>query len=347
VTVNHRIRQILFHLIGCMLFLTLPILFKPGPSDPRNMFIDFRFASDLIVYILLIGFYYLNYYLLVPEYYFKRRYALYVLFVFAFYIVVISIPDLFMHGDPPDRPGGGSMSMVPPRPPGDNFILHKIGSNLFLFMIVLFFSLMLRISTQWKKTEEEKLSAELSYLKAQINPHFLFNTLNSIYSLAIQKSDDTAAAVVKLSGMMRYVISEAHKDFVPLEKEIIYLRSYIELQQIRFGNSIVLSFSVTGNTEGKSIAPLVLIPFIENAFKHGVNAEEDSNIQVTISIIGQELVLSVINKRVFVRPSEENKSGLGIDNTRNRLRLLYPLRHKLSIIDNSDYFSVVLELTLK
>jgi hypothetical protein len=342
---NNRARQLLLHLVGCIVFLALPILFKPGPNDPRNMFIDFRFMSDLIVYLLLIGFFYLNYYLLVPEYYFKRKYLLYVLLVIGFYFVLISIPDLFMHGPPPPQGMNGGEMRPPPR--GEHFLLHKIGNNLFLFMIVLFFSLMLRISSQWKKTEEEKITAELSYLKAQINPHFLFNTLNSIYSLAIQKSDDTAAAVVKLSGMMRYVISEAHKDFVSLEKEITYLRSYIELQQIRFGNSIQLTFSIEGTTEGKVIAPLVLIPFIENAFKHGVNAEEDSDIRINVLITEQNLILTVRNKKVFVRHSADDKSGLGIDNTRMRLQLLYPSRHQLVITDTDESFSVYLELTLK
>lgn len=341
---SNRIRQVLLHLTGCVVFVALPILFKPGPNDPRNMFIDFRFMSDLIVYILLIGFFYLNYYLLVPTYYFKRKYILYVVLILVFYLLLISVPDLFMHGPPPEGMHGGDMR---PPPRGDHFLLHKIGNNLFLFMIVLFFSLMLRISSQWKKTEKEKVSAELSYLKAQINPHFLFNTLNSIYSLAIQKSDDTAAAIVKLSGMMRYVISEAHKDFVPLEKEISYLRSYVELQQIRFSTSIQLSFSVMGIPEEKVIAPLVLIPFIENAFKHGVNAEENSDIHIELTITEQGLVLSVFNKKVFVRHAADDKSGLGIDNTRTRLHLLYPSKHRLVITDTDESFSVHLELKLK
>ena len=131
---------------------------------------------------------------------------------------------------------------------------------------------MLKINSRLKLAEKEKVNAELSYLKAQINPHFLFNTLNSIYSLAIEKSDYTATAVVKLSSMMRYVITDASHKFVPLEKEINYISNYIELQKLRIDSSIKLMYTVTGDISDKKIAPLVLISFIENAFKYGVNA---------------------------------------------------------------------------
>lgn len=225
--------------------------------------------------------------------------------------------------------------------------MFKPGNVFLLFLIVFFLSLMLRISGRWKQTEKEKMGAELAYLRAQINPHFLFNTLNSIYSLAIVKSDYTASAIVKLSAMMRYVINEAHQDFVSLEKEISYIRSYIELQQIRFGDSIKISFEVRGQTQGKSIAPLILISFVENAFKHGVNAEENSDIRILVDISDLTLRLEVSNNKVFVQSTDETKSGLGIENTRSRLQLLYPSAHTLSIHDNEKDFKVILELKLK
>jgi LytS/YehU family sensor histidine kinase len=240
---------------------------------------------------------------------------------------------------------------MPPPPQGQHENLQidvfiDVNQKIFPFLVIIVFSLMLRVSSRWRETEREKMNAELSYLKAQINPHFLFNTLNSIYSLAIMKSDETPTAVVKLSGMMRYVLSETATDFVSLEKEIIYIKNYIDLQKIRFGESISLEFVVNGQTNGHQIAPLILISFIENAFKHGINAEEDSVIKIKIDITAEELFLNVFNKKVAVHISEENKSGLGVENTRNRLELLYPKRHKLSIYDTEEQYLVELSIIL-
>jgi LytS/YehU family sensor histidine kinase len=248
---------------------------------------------------------------------------------------------LFQFHPPPPPDGAGPM----PRKPEEGSILFEFGHNLFRFSVVTFVSLTLMISNRWKRAEKEKLNAELSYLKAQINPHFLFNTLNSIYSLAIQKSDLTPSAVVKLSAMMRYVVSESNRDFVPLDKELSYIRNYVELQQLRFGEAVQLLFFVHGNAGSSKIAPLILIPFVENAFKHGINAEESSCIRISIDIDNNELRLEVFNNKVFVR-REEEKSGLGIENTRGRLHLLYPNRHSLVITDTEESFSVLLTIRL-
>lgn len=204
---------------------------------------------------------------------------------------------------------------------------------------------MLKISSLLKLAEKEKVNAELSYLKAQINPHFLFNTLNSIYSLAIEKSDYTATAVVKLSGMMRYVITDASHKFVPLEKEINYISDYIDLQKLRIDSTIKLTFYVSGDVADKKIAPLVLISFIENAFKYGVNAEENSEININIDITKAYLHMRVTNKKVSMKQVQP-KSGLGIENAQNRLQLLYPANHKLVIKETKTDFSILLSLHL-
>jgi LytS/YehU family sensor histidine kinase len=145
--------------------------------------------------------------------------------------------------------------------------------------------------------------------------------------------------------MMRYVVSESNRDFVPLDKELSYIRNYVELQQLRFGEAVQLLFFVHGNAGSSKIAPLILIPFVENAFKHGINAEESSCIRISIDIDNNELRLEVFNNKVFVR-REEEKSGLGIENTRGRLHLLYPNRHSLVITDTEESFSVLLTIRL-
>ena len=146
---------------------------------------------------------------------------------------------------------------------------------------------------------------------------------------------------------MRYVINEAHQPLVSLEKEINYIQSYIALQQIRFGNSISLLFDINGPVQGQEIAPLILIPFIENAFKHGVNAEENSDIKIVINVSQNDLLLIVSNNKVFRAQNDENKSGLGVQNTKARLQLLYPGRHTLVIDDNNNNFAVSLDIRLK
>src|SRR6185312_7161146 len=146
--------------------------------------------------------------------------------------------------------------------------------------------------------------------------------------------------------MMRYVITDASHKFVALEKEINYISDYIELQKLRIDSSIKLTYSVTGDMSQKKIAPLVLISFIENAFKYGVNAEENSEIKIDIDVTKSYLHLRVFNKKVKTQKSAESTSGLGIENTQNRLQLLYPGNHKLVINNNANDFSIFLSLYL-
>ena len=334
---------IVLHVAGCLTFIAIPVFFRPGSMDTFEVFQDPRARSDFFLYLLLLGFFYANYLIFIPRYYFENRYLQFSIAMILCFLVILVIPEL-------DFPNTASYGPPPPQHPrpkvGPPFLAFRTGNVLLLFLAMFGLSMALKITERWKQTEKEKLGAELSYLKAQINPHFLLNTLNSIYSLAIVKSDNTASAIVRLSGMMRYVLHEAHAEYVSLEKEITHIRSYIELQHIRFGDSVQLSFIVRGETSGKKIAPLILIPFVENAFKHGVNAEQDSVISVRIDITDEELQLSVINNKVTVRQRDEDKSGIGIDNTKGRLKLLYGSKHSLSILDGQNEFKVSLKLEL-
>lgn len=195
--------------------------------------------------------------------------------------------------------------------------------------------------------EEAKMKAEVSYLRAQINPHFLFNTLNSIYSLSIKKSDYTSEAIVKLSNMMRYVMSDANRDFVSLEDELNYIGSYIDLQKLRLNSKVKIDTKISEESYGLRIAPLILIPFIENIFKHGVNTEEDCFLKIWIDVNMRELSLFIENKKVNAQKPCLDRSGLGIENSRQRLQLLYPEHHKLEIDETSEKYSVTLKIVLK
>ncbi len=225
-------------------------------------------------------------------------------------------------------------------------LVFEATQSFVLFLFVILFSLVINTRNQLRATEKEKLNAELSYLKAQINPHFLFNTLNSIYSLAIEKSDATPTAVVKLSGMMRYVLTESSAEFVSLEKEINYIRDFVDLQKIRLGETAEVQFDVSGEYLGNRIAPLILIAFIENAFKHGVNPEERSFITIQIKITNKILFLLVKNKKVNSISNSNLSNLVGLENTINRLNLIYPSKYKLKFNDLADEYSVELTIEL-
>ncbi|MGN6493330.1 MAG: sensor histidine kinase [Agriterribacter sp.] len=339
--------QLVIHVVSCAIFLTLPFFFSPdGPNRLDAFLRNPESAREMLRYLLLILFFYLNYYVLVPRLYSKGRYVEFALIVAVCFIVTMLLPGLM--------PGMQHEMRPPPQwhrgefrsPPGSNRFFFNARQHVFLFLASFFFSLMLRIREKLHQAEEEKLQSELSYLKAQVNPHFLFNTLNSIYALAIAKSDDTATAVVKLSGMMRYVLSDAVQDFVPLEKEINYLQDFVELQELRFGNNMPVRFKVTGNAAGKRIAPMLLITFVENAFKYGVNAEDKMQIDIDIVIEERALTMKTYNKKVKVQQQTEVSSRLGITNTKNRLKLLYPSTHELIINETGEDFRVLLTLTL-
>ncbi len=218
--------------------------------------------------------------------------------------------------------------------------------------MVFVFSTGIRVINQWLRSEQrnkeianEKLKAELSFLKAQINPHFLFNTLNNIYALATAQSEQTAAAIMKLSSIMRYVLTEARNDLVPLEKEILFTSHYIELQKMRLTDKTIVDFSVRGEPFGHQIAPLLLLPFVENAFKYGISTRERSPINILLEIQKDFLHFKICNQKhlnTLLRVSDN--TGIGISNTKRRLDLFYEDRYLLEIDDKANEFSVHLKI---
>jgi two-component system, LytTR family, sensor histidine kinase AlgZ len=231
------------------------------------------------------------------------------------------------------------------------FIVQASATTLF----IVFFVGMLRFAKDWfefeakkKEIENERLTAELTFLKAQINPHFLFNTLNNLYYLAYSKSENTTEVIAKLSQMMRYMIYESDHPQVLLSKEIDYMRSYISLERLRLNNQIPIKFEVEGNPETHKIAPLILIPFLENAFKHGVSGNDPAAwVNLSIKLQGKECIYTVENSKIHsVNSDDRERSGIGLQNVKRRLELSYPGQHVLSINDQPNQFSIQLKLTL-
>jgi sensor histidine kinase YesM len=212
----------------------------------------------------------------------------------------------------------------------------------------------IKVTGDWYKTdkkrkeaENEKLSTELNLLKSQINPHFFFNTLNNIYSLAIQKSERTPEAIVKLSELMRHIIYDTDKDKVPLSKEIDYIRNYIELEKLRLRDNSNIRFMVDGDPAEKLIEPLLLLPFIENAFKHGTGHTQAGTISIQISIRDSRLNLLVENPVSISSEIPEGKNqGIGRINAERRLQLLYNNNYTLETTVTDAIFRVDLTLNL-
>jgi LytS/YehU family sensor histidine kinase len=196
-----------------------------------------------------------------------------------------------------------------------------------------------------KELENEKLKAELQALRAQIDPHFFFNVLNNICSLARKKSDDTEAFIIRLSELIRYSLYENKGEKFFLEKEITFLKNYIEIQQMRLDKNAEISFDYSDTDVNLMIEPMLLFPFVENAFKHGVSYRDDGKISISIKTIGSVLYFEI--KNPLIQDTRIDKAGgIGIVNVKKRLDLLYPNRHKLEIDKNSGIFSVKLRIDL-
>lgn len=198
-----------------------------------------------------------------------------------------------------------------------------------------------------QKLEKEKLKTELKFLRSQIHPHFLFNTLNNLYGLTLTQSPKAPEIVEKLSDLLKYMLYDSNQPKVSLQDELSYLRNYIALEKIRFDDRLEISLNLPQETYGIHIAPMILLPFIENSFKHGVNSQMDMIwIRVDLSIIEGTLVLKVENSLIH-EDSPITQGGIGLSNVKRRLELLYHNQYQLEIFTEEDTYLVVLKLILE
>lgn len=223
--------------------------------------------------------------------------------------------------------------------------------NIFISGFFVVASSLIRFAADWFGNESaqrnlirEKKEMELQFLKSQLNPHFLFNSLNNIYSLAYQKSDKTADAILKLSEIMRYMIYESNDSWVSLSKEIEYVQSFIELQKLRFKDGAAVEFTQNGEIDDQQIVPLILISFVENAFKHGIANDPQNPIRINIIANQKILHFSVSNKKNSY--NKDQMGGIGLHNVERRLQLLYPERYKLNIVNSETHYTSELMLDI-
>lgn len=210
----------------------------------------------------------------------------------------------------------------------------------------------LNLQTQSLQLQKNNLNLELSFLKSQINPHFLFNTLNAIYTKTVDVDEQAADLVLKLSDLMRYSLYESSKESVVLSSEVGYIENYLDLERTRFSDKVTINYQLKGNPGEYLIAPLLLVSFVENAFKHGTaKSKYASYVDLSIILDGNTLYFKIKNNipqnvRLQKRVQNDKVGGFGLSNTSKRLQLLYPDRHKLSVQQTDSEFSVDLELVL-
>lgn len=194
---------------------------------------------------------------------------------------------------------------------------------------------------------QDKLQAELKFLKTQIHPHFLFNTLNNLYALTLKKSDLAPAMVLKLSELINYMLYECREDEVLLEKEIKFINNYVDIERLRYGDKLDVDIRIRGDANGRKIAPLLLLPFTENCFKHGASLElEQSWVKIDIEVLPDRILFKVENNKVATNGHAKSE-GIGINNAKRRLDLLYPGNHELKIISGDETFLVILTINQK
>ena len=237
-------------------------------------------------------------------------------------------------------------------------LFHFSRNHIFFLLVYIIITSLLKLSKSWflvsglqkelLEKEKQKTEVELKALKAQINPHFFFNTLNSIYSMALDKDERLPGTVLQLSDLMRYFLYESKDNFVPLEKELAVADNYIALQKIRSGEQLSIEIIKQGEVNGQKIAPLLLITFLENAFKHGAKGSSGNTfIRIDIKVEKNKLNFTVENNKGLIdEVNTGDHNGLGLENVKRQLELLYPGKHLLNIKDQSDRFVVGLQLSL-
>jgi len=366
-----RTSLVITHIAAWILFISLPVLFVTGQSGYSDFFSTLASPYTWLFFITYIFIFYLNTWFLLPQLYLKKRFFLYAAAIIVLLVAVWMVkpfdrlvnsrhnntaavnlrpgsalenfkrpPPFEPFGKPPGPPGGLSGR----RSPKVDIV------SIFLFIMILAMSLTIEIRKRLRyaeqrtlRAETDKANAELSFLKAQINPHFLFNTLNNIYSLAAVKSDHTAESIMKLSNIMRYVTDEVREEYVPLENEVAFISDYIDLQRLRLGDKMNVGFLVSGKIAGKKIAPLILMTFIKNVFKYGISNHEPSAIDIQLSDTDDRIRFFCQNKLYKARRQTES-TGIGIANTRQRLEHLYAAKYELSINAENGKYTVSLIL---
>lgn len=340
--------KILIHniLIGIIL-LSIPIISSPDFYRGFSLFAFKPFLQNFSSYFILVLFLFFHYYLLIPKLYKNQKIILYTLSVIVFLFIMIFLPKFIINASPPPREDLMNHINTTDK---KNIIFNIINFNdglFFQFILIWLFTLSTNTKKKLEEIKNEKLVIENTYLKSQINSHFLFNTLNNIYALSLTKPKQAPLAILKLSDLMRYVITVSNTKKVKLEDELTYIKNYIELQKLKINELVSVNLIINHDDSDHIITPIILINFIENAFKYGVNTEKASNICIDILVQKNTLKLYVKNDLVVTKGMYKNSTKQGIKNTKKRLNSTYNNKYKLTLNKTKNTFETTLIINLK
>lgn len=331
---NYKIvYQIVFWIIAFLLLISMSY----GKSNLSYAVITE--AVNILFYLFIV---YFNLYYLIPNYLHKEKYIIYIgsILLLSILITPIKLALLYiLYSGMPD-------------------IQASIVLNRNLYFLVSFsiiaISTIWQIIIDWLKSESSRkelqtknMQSELKFLKSQINPHFLFNTLNNLYALTLKKSDLAPEIVLKLSEIMRYMLYECNEKRVFLRNELNYIQNYLDLEKLRQGQKVTINFTVKGNPDQLLVAPLIFTPFLENSFKHGLsNILDQGFVNIFLEIKDENILFLIENSKTEKMPQKQHaiSGGIGLVNVKQRLELIYPNQYEL-IIDNSPtVYSVTLKI---
>lgn len=351
--ISPNLKRIIEHLIFWLIAMVLLTIYFG--ADKPNYFIAFR--NNLFYLPVHMLYFYSLAYIVIPKYLYRQKYTLF----FAALLVSVIIAGLLtriidiLFVEPylleiqkqygisfkwEKMEGGFIEKILQPY----RFVNAVKGSNLIVWI-----ALSIKFFKMWVERRQAALEAELNFLKGQIHPHFLFNTLNNLYSLTIQSSPESPFIVMGLSDILRYMLYECDTDSIRLKREIEIIESYIALEKIRYKDRLELSLSVTGDIKNINIAPLVMLPLVENAFKHGTSEMiGEAWINIDLQVRSNILKLKISNSKPDVLPDDiaSHKGKIGLSNLKKRLEILYPGAHELKLFDEQDMFVAILAIQL-
>lgn len=344
---NYRLLEIFIHVFCWILFFGFPIIMAQSESGSINWSTFMRF---IIVPASLFSIFYINYFILIPKLLFeehKKKFLISnLIIIIAFSVVIRWWNEMHIQPPPPE--------MIRHNPPSKIiFIIRDVASMIFSAGL----SVAIRLSIRWNETEAARreavksmTEAELRNLRNQLNPHFLLNTLNNIYALIAIDSDKAQQAVQELSKLLRYVLYDNQSMYVPLKKEIDFIKNYIELMRIRVSEDVTIEtvFKIKENSQ-TPVAPLIFISLIENAFKHGISPTENSFIKINIEEDDNKIICNIQNSNHPKNVTDKSGSGIGLEQVGKRLQLLYPGQYewKCWLSENDTVYNSHISITPK
>ena len=339
--IDHIVQSdLIYHFIFWLVFYFFLIILNQSTIRDLSYNMLFNFFN-ISFYAIIV---YANLLYLFPKYLTQNNIIKYIVFLLLTVVAISPLKTLALYSISEDK------IML------QDYMMDRISAHFLTSFFIGCSSTIYKIINDWFQHQREKvdlqsqtLKSELRFLKSQINPHFLFNTLNSLYALTLKKSDQAPEIVLRLSEMMRYMLYECNERRVPLSKEINYIKNYLELEKIRQAGKYKIEFNFTGEIRNQKIAPLMFIPFLENSFKHGLNSQaKEGYVHIDMDIKNENVRLMIENSKAPALPSRNHKKsgGIGLVNVQRRLNLMYPEDYELNISESPNSYKVDLSIQL-